>query len=312
MRTLLLFALFALISTIGCTQNNTIKMEPLKFNKLTPEEERVILHKGTERPFTGKYYNFYEKGTYVCRQCGTPLYLSTDKFKSDCGWPSFDDEIKGAVKTVPDADGMRTEITCAKCEAHLGHVFIGEHLTEKNTRHCVNSVSIEFIPPKTNEDKTDTAIFAGGCFWGVEYYMQKAPGVITAESGYIDGKGEKPTYEEVCSQTTGFAEAVRITYDPAKTNFENVAKLFFEIHDPTEVNRQGPDIGDQYRSAVYFLNMEQKVITENLIAQLEKKGYKVATQLVPATQFWRAEEYHQKHYEKKGGTPYCHKFVKRF
>lgn len=115
-------------------------------NKLTPEEERVMVHKGTETPFTGEYDNFFEPGTYVCKRCGTPLYRSDDKFDARCGWPSFDQEIKGAVKRLPDPDGMRTEIQCAKCGAHLGHVFEDEHLTAKNVRHCVNSISLKFIP----------------------------------------------------------------------------------------------------------------------------------------------------------------------
>jgi methionine-R-sulfoxide reductase len=117
-----------------------------KLKKLTPEEEQVIVHKGTEMPFTGKYYAFWDKGTYVCRRCGAKLYRSENKFEADCGWPSFDDEIPGAVKRYPDPDGMRTEIECANCGAHLGHVFTGERYTQNNTRHCVNSMSMDFIP----------------------------------------------------------------------------------------------------------------------------------------------------------------------
>ncbi len=277
---------------------------------LTEEEKRVILHKGTERPFTGKFYDFSEKGTYVCKQCGAPLYHSSFKFDSGCGWPSFDDEIKGAVKRVPDADGSRTEIICSNCGAHLGHVFLGEGFTPKNTRHCVNSVSMEFIPDK--EVKIDTAIFAGGCFWGVEHYIKQLPGVISVESGYIGGTKDAPTYEEVCTKTTGHAEAVRITYDPAKTNYETLAKRFFEIHDPTHVNRQGPDIGEQYRSEVFYSTPEQKEIAEKLIEELNSKGYKVATKITPATTFWPAEDYHQNYYTRKGTLPYCHGYTKRF
>ncbi len=310
----LAFILFTLsLFSTGCAQNTKPSGKVTVINtNLTPEEKRVIINKGTEAPFTGKYYNYFGKGTYVCKNCGAPLYRSTDKFESECGWPSFDDEIKGAVIRIPDADGMRTEIICAKCGAHLGHVFLGEGFTPKNTRYCVNSVSLDFIPAGKMKMVTDTAIFAGGCFWGVQYYMQKAKGVISSEVGYIGGRGDNPTYEQVCSHTTGYAEAVRIIFDPSKTNYETIAKLFFEIHDPTQVNRQGPDRGDQYRSAVFYLDDSQKKTAEKLIKILEDKGFKVATQVVPADHFWRAEEYHQDYYEKKHGTPYCHAYVKRF
>jgi len=283
----------------------------MEFKKLTTEEEYVIVKKGTERPFSGKYENFYEKGTYVCKRCGAPLYHSEDKFDAACGWPSFDDEIPGAVKKQADADGTRTEILCAHCGAHLGHVFTGEGLTPKNTRHCVNSISMDFIPAN-HPAKTDTAIFSGGCFWGVEYLMKKANGVISTAVGYTGGHTDNPTYPEVCAGHTGHYEAIEVVFDPSKTTFEEVAKLFFEIHDPTQWNHQGPDWGEQYRSAVFYRNGEQKKTTEKLISELHAKGFEVVTEVKPAAKFWKAEAYHQDYYNHKGSEPYCHVFVKRF
>lgn len=278
--------------------------------ELTRMEKYVIRDKGTEKPFTGKFYDFTEKGTYICKQCEAPLYHSSFKFDSGCGWPSFDDEIPGAVKRVPDKDGMRTEIVCAHCGAHLGHVFMGEGFTSKNTRHCVNSISMDFIPE--NEIRLDTAVFAGGCFWGVEYYMKQLPGVVSVESGYIGGTVKDPSYEQVCSKNTGHAEAVRITYDVTKTDYETLARMFFEIHDPTQEGGQGPDIGEQYRSEVFYSNDGQKIIAEKLIKELRNKGYDVVTDVTPATEFWVAEDYHQNYYNRKGTTPYCHGYTKRF
>lgn len=273
---------------------------------LTEQEAAVILRKGTEAPFAGKYNNTMDEGLYICRQCGAPLYNSTDKFKSECGWPSFDDQIHGAVSQVIDPDGWRTEIVCAKCKAHLGHIFQGEKLTAKNIRHCVNSVSMEFVPA------ADIAIFAGGCFWGVEHLMQGVGGVRSVESGYIGGKTPNPTYEQVCSKATGYAEAVRVIFDPTKTDYETLAKLFFEIHDPTQVDGQGPDIGNQYRSEVFYYTTNQRLITEKLIDQLRAKGYNIATRITRATTFYPAEEYHQDYYNRKGTEPYCHKYTKKF
>lgn len=302
-----------IIFALAVNNLNSQNMDDPKYNPLTPEEERVILQKGTEMPWTGKYTDYKEKGTYICKRCDAPLYLSEDKFDSHCGWPSFDDEIDGAVLRVADADGVRTEIVCSNCGAHLGHVFLGEGFTEKDTRHCVNSISMSFIPAgQETVKKTDTAIFAGGCFWGVEYYLQQAKGVRSVESGYIGGHVDNPTYEQVCSHTTGHAEAVRVVFDPSETSYEEVARLFFEIHDPTQVGRQGPDIGDQYRSEVFYLNDDQKAIAEKLIQLLNDKGYKVATKVTRATTFWPAEKYHQDYYFHKGTLPYCHGYTKRF
>ena len=283
----------------------------MEFKKLTTEEENVIVNKGTERPYSGKYESFWKKGTYVCKRCGAPLYRSDDKFDAGCGWPSFDEEIPGAVKKQTDADGTRTEILCARCGAHLGHVFKGEGLTPKNTRHCVNSISMDFIPARA-QAKTDTAIFAGGCFWGVEYFMKKAKGVISTAVGYTGGHTDNPTYQQVCAGNTGHYEAIEVVFDLSKTTYEEVAKLFFEIHDPTQWNHQGPDRGEQYRSVVFYRNEDQKKTTEKLISQLKAKGYSVVTEVKPAKTFWKAEDYHQDYYNHKGSEPYCHGFVQRF
>jgi peptide methionine sulfoxide reductase msrA/msrB len=312
---------FSFLTLAGCTQNQnqlvTKTTQSMNFKQLTPEEEWVIVHKGTEAPFTGKYDKFTETGTYLCKRCGTPLYRSADKFDAHCGWPAFDDEITGAVNRIPDADGMRTEIECAKCGAHLGHVFNGEKLTDKNTRHCVNSLSLDFNPGITTaatitSPQTDTAIFAGGCFWGVEYYMKKIKGVISTEVGYTGGNTDHPTYKEVCSGNTGHFEAIEVIFNPAETSYETVARMFFETHDPTQWNHQGPDWGEQYRSAVFYRNEEQKETAQKLITQLKEKGFKVVTELIPAKPFWKAEDYHQDYYGHKGTTPYCHGYVKRF
>jgi peptide methionine sulfoxide reductase msrA/msrB len=288
------------------------KEKKMSFRKLNDAEARVILQKGTEMPGSGEYDEFFKKGVYHCRQCDAPLYKSNDKFHSGCGWPSFDDEIKGAVKRVPDSDGMRVEIVCAKCGGHLGHVFEGEQLTPKNSRHCVNSISMVF--KEATHENSKKAYFAGGCFWGVEYHFEKLDGVISADSGYMGGHTKDPAYREVCSGTTGHIEVVEVTYDPSVVSFESLTKLFFEIHEPAQANGQGPDIGPQYISAIFYNDEDEKKEAQKLIDLLKSKGMKIATKLISAKEhpFYEAEEYHQDYYKKNNKEPYCHTYTKRF
>lgn len=297
------------LSFVSCTKEH-IMQERINY-ELTPEEERVILHKGTEKPFSGKYYNFFEKGAYHCKQCNALLYLSEHKFASNCGWTSFDDEVKGAVRRRLDPDGIRTEISCTNCGAHLGHVFLGERLTKNNVRHCVNSISMVFVPAQT-EPVLREAYFAGGCFWGVEHFFEQQEGVLSAVSGFMGGELKNPSYQEVIRGNTGHLEVVQVTYDANIVNYTDLTKYFFEIHDPTQANGQGPDIGEQYLSAVFYKNKDEKKIVNNLIDILKNKGYAVVTKVLPARFFWKAETYHQDYYKKNKKQPYCHKYTKRF
>jgi peptide methionine sulfoxide reductase msrA/msrB len=279
-------------------------------NPLTPEEERVLLHKGTEAPFSGEFDDLFEAGSYYCRRCDARLYEAADKFRSHCGWPSFDDEIEGAVRRQADADGSRVEILCNACGAHLGHVFEGEGLTAKNVRHCVNSISMSFVPAA--QPDTARAYFAGGCFWGVEHLLAQQPGVLSAASGYMGGTVDHPTYQQVCTGTTGHLEVVEVTYDPAVVDFETLARLFFEIHDPTQADGQGPDLGAQYRSAIFCHDAAERQVVRRLIGLLQAKGYGVVTQILPVAPFWPAEDYHQDYYALNGKRPYCHVYAPKF
>jgi len=302
------FSIGLMLSLVFCSEEPAV--DERTYNKLSKEEERVIVHKGTEAAFSGKYNDFFEGGYYHCKRCNARLYSSEDKFASSCGWPSFDDEIKGAIRKQKDVDGIRTEILCANCGAHLGHVFEGEGLTKKNVRQCVNSISLVFIPNR-KEPHIAKAYFAGGCFWGVEYFFEHKRGVISAVSGYMGGTMENPSYQDVSYGNTGHLEIVEVTYDTRKVSYEDLAKFFFEIHDPTQANGQGPDIGEQYLSAIFFNNEDEEMTAHKLIDILKNKGYKVVTKVLPTSTFWKAEEYHQNYYDNKK-KPYCHVYRKKF
>lgn len=280
-------------------------MKRVKKNPLLNEFEKFVLfQKGTEPPFIGEYVDHFEEGIYVCKNCGMPLYRSQDKFHSGCGWPSFDDEIPGAVRKLPDKDGVRTEIVCSYCGAHLGHVFFNEGFTPKNVRHCVNSISLKFVP-KGEKPEIDRIFFAGGCFWGVERMLKQVEGVVDTRVGYMGGHMDNPSYEDVCSGQTGHLETVEVIFDPKRVSEEELIKYFFEIHDFTQEKGQGPDIGEQYKSAIFYTSDSQKIIAEKLKKQLSSR-YKVLSQIRKASTFWLAEDYHQDYYEKTGKAPYCH------
>lgn len=317
----IIYILFIVFSLTSCAQEKKNSMninentknqfsETMKYNELTNAEKRVILFKETERPFSGELLNNKKNGTYVCKQCDAPLFRSSDKFDSQCGWPSFDDEIDGAIKRVNDADGIRTEIICLNCGAHLGHLFLNEGFTSKQIRYCVNSISLKFIPNIKNTLKK--AYFASGCFWGTEYFFMKAPGVTRTQVGFMGGNVENPTYEQVCQKNTGHFECTEVEYDPKITSYEEMLKLFFETHDFTQTDGQGPDIGPQYRSCIFYSSQEEKQVAEKYINILIKMGYDVATILKPTSVFWEAEDYHQEYYKHKGGRPYCHNYKKIF
>lgn len=279
----------------------------MQTNQLTEEEKKVIEEKGTEAPFSGKYDEFNEEGVYLCRRCGAPLYRSEDKFDAHCGWPSFDAEVPGAVKRVLDKDGVRTEITCERCGAHLGHVFEGEQLTQKNVRHCVNSISMEFVA-KNSRNFREKAYFGGGCFWCTEATFQNLRGVLRVLPGYAGGEKENPTYEEVSTGQTGHAEVIEVEYDSSQISFEILLHVFFAVHDPTTLNRQGADVGTQYRSAIFYTNETQKEVAENFIKKLEAEHYfdkPIVTEIKPLPKFYQAEDSHKDYFKNHPEAAYC-------
>lgn len=283
-------------------------------NQLSPDQYFVLRQKGTEKPFTGKLLLNKEKGVYNCGACGNPLFADDMKFDSECGWPSFDKEIAGGkIKTIEDNSlGMRrTEIICGRCGSHLGHLF-NDGPTNTGLRYCVNSLSLEFVSakdqPKNIVNTIDTITLGGGCYWCVEAIYQQLDGVIKVESGFSGGHVANPSYEEVCSGTTGHAEVVQITYDNTKTSLEEILKVFFKVHDPTTLNRQGEDVGTQYRSVIFYRNQQQQQLAKDIIDALDKEHiYKnpIVTNEVAFEHFYKAGEYHQNYYNQNKQQAYC-------
>lgn len=313
--------------------------EELK-SKLTEIQYKVTQEDGTERPFENEYYNNKRKGIYVDVVTGEALFSSEEKYDSGSGWPSFykplneDNIVTKVDRSLPFQE--RTEVRSKGGNSHLGHVF-EDGPNPTGLRFCINSAALRFIPvedlekegygeylkhfqkqqnQKQDDVKTNPtrakAMFAGGCFWGVEALFSKLEGVIDAVSGYSGGNTQNPTYEQVSRGTTGHAEVVEITYDSSIVSYKTLLEYFFRMHDPTTPNRQGVDVGTQYRSAIYYYNEEQMQQAKEFIEKLEqKKVFKndIVTELKPATKFYPAEDYHQDYYDKKyegEQGPICH------
>ena len=298
------------------TDHSKLNLTDAEWKRVLPEDlYEVSRKKGTERSFTGKYWDYTGIGTYYCAACGNQLFRSDAKFASECGWPSFFEQADpGSIVFLPDHSyGMdRTEALCGRCGGHLGHLFDdGPQPTGK--RYCMNSVALDFEPDpaiqKTgNASGLETITLGGGCFWCIEAIFQSLKGVEKVTSGYSGGHTFHPSYQEVCSGETGHAEVVQIVYDPGKTSVEEILKVFFTVHDPTTLNRQGADVGTQYRSVIFYHNPDQKQVAEEMIGAMNKaKIYDrpIVTKVEPFNRFFEAEDYHKEYYRLHKNEPYC-------